>query len=326
MHKENFDTKSVVEAGLISSLIVVIMLITIYVPLFAIVGTFILPIPVTVLYLRHNAKITLGAVVVSAVLIAMLYNPISALTTSMLFGATGLTLGYCIKNKKKVWITLVMLAVVSAVATMIDFSIYITFISKEGFVGFINQNLQIMRESIDAASKMGMSKAQLEQLNQTYDIFTPEFIVEIIPSILLIGGVTSAYINYNVTRGILKRFKYEIEPVPPFSTLYINNRIGTVILIVVIAGTLMSRGNMYLGKYILISSQLILEMVLLIEGISLAAYGLRNKLKMSKLFTVLIILITASTVATSMMFVFAGLMDMIVDFRKLDPFRRKKAQ
>ena len=326
MHKENFNTKSVVEAGLISSLIVVIMLITIYVPLFAIVGTFILPIPVTVLYLRHNAKITLAAVVVSAVLIAMLYNPISALTTSMLFGATGLTLGYCIKNEKKVWITLVMLAVVSAVATMIDFSIYITFISKEGFAGFINQNLQIMKESINAASKMGMSKAQLEQLNQTYAIFTPEFIAEMIPAMLLVGGFTSAYINYNMTRGILRRFKYDIEPVPPFSTLYISNRIGTVILIVVIAGTLMSRGNIYLGKYILISSQLILEMVLLIEGISLAAYGLRNKLKMNKLFTVLIILITASTAATSMMFVFAGLMDMIVDFRKLDPFRRKKAQ
>jgi len=326
MHKGNFKTKSVVEAGLISSLIVVIMMLTIYVPLFAIVGTFILPVPVTVLYLRHNPKITLGAVVVSAILIAMLYNPISAFTTSVLFGTTGIALGYCIKNKKKVWITLILLAMVSALATTIDFSIYVTFISKDGLAGFINQNLQMMKESINAGSKMGMSQAQLEQLSKSYEMFTPEFITELIPSMLLIGGFTSAYINYNVTRSILKRFKYEIEPVPPFSALYINNRVGTMILIVVIAGALLNKGNMYAGKYILVSSQLVLEMVLLIEGISVAVYALRNKLKMSKLFTVLIILITASTPTTSMLFIFAGLMDMIVDFRKLDPFRRKKAQ
>lgn len=326
MHKENFNTKSMVEAGLISSLIVVIMLMTVYVPLFSLLGTFILPIPVTVLYLRHNGKVTLGAVVVSAILIAMLYSPISALTSSILFGATGITLGYCIKNKKKVWITLVMLAVVSALCSVIDFSIYVTFISKDGFTGFVNQNLQIMKESIDTASKMGMSQAQLEQIKKSYEIFTPEFILELLPTMLLIAGSTSAYINYIVARSILKRFKYEIEPVPPFSTLYINNRVGTVILIIVIVGTLMDRGNMLGGKYVLVSSQLILQMVLLIQGIAVASYYLRNKLKMSKLFTLLIILLTASTAALSMIYISVGLMDMIFDFRKLDPFRRKKAQ
>ena len=60
MQNRIYNTKAVIEAGLISALIVVIMLINVYVPIFSIFGMFILPVPVTVLYIRHNYKVTLG--------------------------------------------------------------------------------------------------------------------------------------------------------------------------------------------------------------------------------------------------------------------------
>jgi uncharacterized protein YybS (DUF2232 family) len=330
MHKENFNAKAVVEAGLISTLIVIIMMMTIYVPLFSMLGIFILPIPVTVLYLRHNAKVTIAAVVVSAILISMLYSPISALASSILFGFTGVTLGYCIKNNKKVWFTLVMLAVVSVLATVIDFSVYVTFIDKGGLMGFINQNIRMMKDSMTAAneiySKMGVPQAQLEQFNKSFELFTPEFVIQLIPTVLLLMAFTSAYINYYVTRSILKKLRYEIEPLPPFSSIYINNRIGTLILLFVIAGMILDRSNMSSGNYILVSSELILQMVLLTEGASLVAHYLRNKFKLNKTFTLLIIFITVTSSYLALAYVCAGLMDMIFDFRKLDHFRRKKAQ
>jgi len=330
MHKENYNTKAVVETGLISSLIVIIMLMTIYIPLFSMLGVFILPIPVTVLYIRHNYKVTVGGVVTSAILIAMLYSPISAFTSSVMFGFTGITLGYCIKKNKKVLTTLLFLAVASAAAMIIDFSVYVTFINHGGIIAFINHQIQMMKDSMIAAneiySKMGVPQAQLAQLNAQFNILTPEFIIQLMPAVLLFMAFSSAYINYSMTRVILRKLKYEIEPIAPFTSLYINNRIGTSVLILIIVGMLLDRSNISSGKFILVSFEIVLQMILLIDGVAVAAYYLKNTLKFRNVFAVLIIIFTVSSPSISIVYVCTGLMDMIFDFRKLDPFRRKKAQ
>mgnify|MGYP000965376259 CR=1 FL=1 len=330
MQKDSYKTKAIVEAGLICSLIVALMMMTIYIPLFSIVGVFILPIPITVLYIRHNIKITTTAVLVSAIFIAILYNPISAITVSIMMGSTGIALGYCIINKKSVWQTIVILSIVSIISTVIDMSIYVTLINKGGLMAYINQQVQITRDSMNSVTEiyrgMGVPETQLQQFNASINIFTPEFVMQLIPPALLFMGFASAYINYSFTRGVLRRLGYEIEPIGLFSNLYINNRIGTLVLVFVIVGMLLDRNNILYGKYFAASAQIVLQLILLIDGIALAAYYLKNKLKLNKLIMFLLIFFTVTSATLSLSYILAGLLDMIFDFRKLDPFRRKKAQ
>lgn len=325
MQNRIYNTKAVIEAGLISALIVVIMLINVYVPIFSIFGMFILPVPVTVLYIRHNYKVTLGAVLVSAILIAMLYDPISALTSSVLFGTTGMTLGYCVKHDKKFSTTILFLAIASALSVIINFIVFSSFVNKEGIAGLVNQNLKMLNESLnmskDLYSKMGVPSEQFAQLEKSFSIFTADFILKLIPGILVIMSFISAYFNYVITKSILKKLRYDIEEVKPFNEIYINTRIGTIAVLILIIGILLNKNKIAIGGYITNSSEIILQLIFVLDGLALVCYYLKNKFNMSKMFIVLILIFTATS-QISIVYMYLGFIDMIIDFRKLDPYRR----
>lgn len=325
MQNRIYNTKAVIEAGLISALIVIIMLLNVYVPIFSLFGVFILPVPVTVLYIRHNYKVTLGSVVVSAILIAMLYDPISALTSSILFGATGMTLGYCVKHDKKFSTTILLLAMASAIAVIINFTVFSSFVNKDGIVGLVNQNIKVLNESLnmskDLYSKMGVPNEQFAQIEKSFSIFTTDFILKLIPAILVIMSFGSAYFNYVITRSILKKLRYDIEEVKPFNEIYINTRIGTIVVLVLIIGILLNKNKIVIGEYISNSSQIILQLIFVLDGLAVASYYLKNKFNMSKIVTILILIFTATS-QLSIIYMYLGFADMIVDFRKLDPYRR----
>lgn len=324
MQNRSYNTHAIVEAGLITAIIVVIMLFSVYVPIFSMLGTFILPIPVTVLYIRQNWKVTLTAVFVSGIIIAMSYDPISALTATVLFGSTGITLGYCIRHAKKFSFTIILLATASAAATLLDLVVYVNLIDKKGLMGFINENIKIINGSMDTVNsmylKMGINQTQLAQLKQTFAIFTPDFILKLIPAMLIVASFFSAYFNYIITKAILKKLRYEMKEEVAFTKIYINNRIGTFLVVLVIIGILLNRYNMSSGGYVFNSSTIVLQIALLTDGVSLAAYYLRNKFRLPKAFTIILIIVTVFSQASNLL-VIAGLIDMVLDFRRLDPFR-----
>lgn len=51
------STRSIVEAGLMSAMVLVLMLLNAYVPVLGYMGLFILPLPITMLVVRHNLKV-----------------------------------------------------------------------------------------------------------------------------------------------------------------------------------------------------------------------------------------------------------------------------
>ncbi|MTK12971.1 MAG: YybS family protein [Clostridiaceae bacterium] len=329
MHNRIYNTRAMVEAGLITALIVVIMMITVYIPIFSMFGMFILPIPVTVLYIRHNYKITLGAVVISAILIAMLYSPISALTSSILFGITGMTFGYCIKNDKKLSTTILLLALASAIGIVINFSIYVNLLDKRGMTGFISDNIRIMKESLNLSKelygKMGVSSEQFASIEKSFELFTPDFILKLIPAIVILMSFFSAYVSYLLTSSILKKLRYNMKPMVPFSQIYINTRIGTLVGVTLLIGLLLGRSKVQGAGYIINSAEYLLQFIFVIDGISVATYYLRNRFNISKPITALILFFTVFS-QMSVIYVYAGLADMLFDFRKLDPYRRPRTE
>lgn len=330
MHKQNFSTKAMVEAGLTSTIMVAVFLLTVNLPMFSGLSLFILPIPVAVLCVRHNYSAAAGAVFVSAVLIGMLYSPVSAITSSAIFGGTGLTLGYCIKTGKEVWATIAMLAAAAAAAILIDMAVVITVVYNTGFTEFVNQNIQVIKESMqqyyEYYKQSGASESQLQQLQQSMEIFTVDYIMQLLPVLLAACAFGFAFIFYSATRSIMKKLRYEIKPIPPVSEIYINNRVGTFILIFAVLGALMSKNGIAGGQNIAGASMLLAQLVFTVDGVTLAAYYLRRRFNMTKMITFLVILLTVSSPAFALAYVVMGLTDMILDFRKLDPFRRKIAR
>ncbi len=329
MENRRYNTKSIVEAGLISAIIVVLMLITGYVPMLSFMGTLILPVPVALLFIRHDIKVTIAAIVVSAIITASLFNPIQALMSAISFGLIGLTLGYCIKKDKSSNYTLLLLAVVSLIATILTYILTIFLIQNTTITVFITRTINeiniAFKESIDMAkafySKAGMTEEQFKQMDAVVAIFNSDFLINSFAAILVMQAMLSAFLNYVTAKAVLKRLGYAMKSMTPFTQLYISSLAGALVVLPVPLGVYLKAKNLPLGDPILTSGTMLMQYTFLIVGISVAAYYLKNRFKLSKGVIILIVLFTAFNPVFSSMFLYLGIADMIIDFRKVNPNR-----
>lgn len=133
---KNYNTNEIVEAGLITGIIVVLMLITGYVPVLNLVSTLLLPVPVTVLALRRGYKLSVLSVVIGTILASMVYDPLTAVQSAISFGFLGISLAYCIKTEKSFGKSVLIMTLATFSAIILIISLYIGFITKNG-IGYI---------------------------------------------------------------------------------------------------------------------------------------------------------------------------------------------
>lgn len=323
MQSRNFSTKAVVEAGLLSTIIVVLMLITAYIPFLSMLNV-LLPVPVTILYLRHNYKVAISAVVVSGIIVSTLYSPVLALGVIVTYSLTGMTLGYCIKRDKKVFNTIILLALASALAYIINTVLFIFVVQPNGVQGFINAFNKILDALNDTVQqtkelyKTTGSTKQLEMINSVPKL-TISNIMLWLPGEFLIAIILIACINYSIVKSILKKLKYKVRDFKPFSRFYINNKVGAIAIICFCIAILLEDRNMAIGVYAVSFLTIIMKMTFLVNGLAVTTFYLRDKFKLSKGLVILILVFCM--ILFENIFFALGIVDMIIDYRRLDADR-----
>ena len=334
MRNKDYSTKAIVEASLITVIISVIMIIIGYLPFVAFIGILILPIPVAILYIRHNIKITITAILLSIILTSLVYNPIIAIRSAITCSFVGIALGYCVKKNKKSSITLLFLAIGCAISNTLTIAFSMLFIEKVSFMNFITNKLEFMKQSMEVSLdqmktiylQAGVTPKQLKLLDENFDIIKKMdvmMILIIIPAFILIFAFISAYMNYIVSRSVLNKLNYKMEAVLPFSLVYVSNIVGAVLIGIVCIGIILSSKKIPGGEYILNASLRVVQYVFIINGLAASTYFLRVKRNLSKPVVVLIIVLTTLSPLSNIYFSI-GLMEMAFDFRRLDPYRIKR--
>ncbi|MDP4177951.1 MAG: DUF2232 domain-containing protein [Bacillota bacterium] len=324
MENRTNKTKPIVEAGIITGIVVVLSLIDGYLNVLSFIGIFITPIPIAILYLRHNIRITLMSILCSTILVAILFNPISSVSLAIIYGLTGIALGYCIKKKLKMSQVLLIMTVVSIITIVLNISIYILLISKTSFATYINSFLSQYQNSLDEAAKIseasGQPKDAVESLKK---IFTGHFITVLMMPMLILNCFFTGYLNYLITEKILKKLKYKIESINDIKKFYINNRMVACMIIIGAIGFILKMENIAIGEYIYYTALIVGLTALTIDGAALLIYVLRTRFKLNKWIIILIIALTLTITNGNIVvvYIFVGIQDMIIDFRKLDPNR-----
>lgn len=321
MKNKNYNTKAVVEAGLMCALVVVIFLMNMYLPIFGAIGLFILPIPITILYLRHDFKLALTSVVVSTILTSMMSSVISAISSAALYGISALVVGYCIKNHKGATRTIIYSSIAMLIGTVVDFALMIYVTYNSSLTSILQEYIDMMKESMDMVSgfyqSMGVDMAS-NPMMEVINKITPDALMMMVPAILIISSLVQAFINYAITRKILKRFKYEVPKLRPFNQWYVDNRIGAGILIALMLTNIL--GNYIPGAVnIVVTLAYILQMMCMTLGIAVVYNWFVKRGSANKLILTMLILFVFINPLLSRIAYFLGLADLIVDFRKLDP-------
>lgn len=318
MENRNENTRAIVEAGMISSLVVVMTLIGMYLGFSAYIVVCILPVPITVVYIRQNLKISLITVLVSTILVGLFFNPIQAVANTFLLGLIGISLGYCLKKKFSSMKTYAIFGLVVAIGAFIYILIYAQLVTKIGpYVTLDNMKKQAISSMVNVVGNNTMNDQQRNYLEsiKRIDINT---ILKLMPGALIVTGFIFAFINYKITVRILKRLKYETEEMFQLTKVYISSKVGALLIIILLIGYLFTLKKVLIGEYILLSSVLVLAVAFAVSGMSLTAYYLINKYKVSKSM-IIIILVAAFMLRVYPAFVILGLVDLVMNFRKLDP-------
>lgn len=330
--EQKINTKSLIEAALMAGIITIISISASYILLFYIIGLILLPILVALIYYRNGMKYSIGAALISTILVAIFLNPILAIISGMSYGIIGVVLGYCLKNQKKTYNILIALIIACIIAMLVEVWLTSRLVSNIGVVQFINDKLNTyilefkayITQTKQIYSNMGMNATQLQMFEQIESIFTVELLAMLIPTVLFIASFIQAYSTILFTHLIFRKLKYKEVKYLRFSEFYVSNLVGAALIAIIsicaIVGSRGITGSLFLYNAIL----MLTIMILAVNGAAVIDYYFRKKLGMPKTMRILLVILLF-IIGSSKILGIVGFVEMMLDFRKLDPYRIRKA-
>ncbi|WP_346867543.1 DUF2232 domain-containing protein [Clostridium sp. UBA1353] len=330
--EQKINTKNLIEAALMTGIITIISISASYILLFYIIGLILLPILVALIYYRNGIKYSIGAVLISTILVATFLNPILAIISGMSYGIIGVVLGYCLKNQKKTYNILIALIIACIIAMLVEVWLTSRLVSNIGVIQFINDKLNTymhefkvyITQTKEIYSNMGMNATQLQMFEQIESIFTVELLAMLIPTVLFIASFIQAYSTILFTHLIFRKLKYKEVKYLRFSEFYVSNLVGAALIAIIsicaIVGSRGITGSLFLYNAIL----MLTIMILAVNGAAVTDYYFRKKLGMPKAMRILLVILLF-IIGSSKILGIVGFVEMMLDFRKLDPYRIRKA-
>ncbi|MFT8315441.1 MAG: DUF2232 domain-containing protein [Clostridium sp.] len=326
MHNKKYNTKALVESGIMAAILVVTMLISIYIPLIDTIAYLALPIPIALTYARNGFKYAFASLISGALVGVFIIGPIKAVQLIIISFFVGLTLGYCIIKHKKASKTMIYLSAAFGIVVIINLFLISLFIYKNGVIGFVDNIVNTFNESINITRNMylgmGVAKDEIERALPSNIMLNRDQIIWILPGMVVIISLVLAFFNYKMAESIFSRLKVQVDKLKGITYFYIPSLIGAFMIVLVCIGLIFKSRNMLIGNYVFYSTYALLSLVLTINGIAAVIYFLRNKLNFSNGFIVITIILLL--LAYYSLFMIIGVIELIVDSRKLDPNRIRK--
>lgn len=316
MNREN-STKALVESGILTGVAVVLMLISLYIPVISMVTLFIWPLPITLIYIRHNIKYSILSLIVTGLVITMVSDPFSALWFTIIFGIMSVVMGYCIKTKKPASVTLLYMGITNFICIIAVFYGFTMVVGQDLLGQFKSAIEQSINMTKNMYSSMGMPQ---ETIDSTLKLLDINKMMMVIPATLVLFSAFVAYVTYSTAGFLFKRFGYNLNRVRPFSEWYMPFEVAMGIILFTFLGYFLNAREVSVGESLFLNSVSIFRLAFILIGLSSAAFFLKKR-GMAKGIIFVILLFAAMSPLSSIIEIL-GVFDYSLDLRKLDTNRK----
>lgn len=313
------DTKALVEGALLIAIAAVLMIASIYVPFFILFGIILWPIPVTILTFKYDWKFSILSLVVLFLLAAMLTDPMDTLIMILIYGTPSAVLGFCLRRKYSSFASIMAmtLSMFVMLVAVIKFSKVLT---GQDFMALMTKTFNEISTKLEETLKN--SGASDPQINTLLQSFNPDAISMVFPGILAMSALLGSFINYYVVGKVFKRLRISINELKPMDQWFIANNLSLGLFIITIAAWILYTLKVPNADVTFNSIYVIFNYVFVIDGLAVISWFLKKKGVPGKVTVLLIILLLFSPLGNLVFYL--GLVDFIVDFRKINPLRRRK--
>lgn len=315
--REQSSTKSLVESGLLTAVTVVLILISLYVPVFYIVGIFLWPLPITFIYMRHGAKYSVVSLVAAGIITAMMYDPVSALSMSATFGVMSIVFGYCIKNKKTFSFSIAVMTAVMFISMVLVIKVFSLFMGQDLLSFMSNQMIQMQNMMKQIYSSMGVPKETQDMVLKSLP--TAEMFKLLLPVLLLLTSVIMAFFSYVAANKVFAKFGYKLNKMKPLSEWFMPIQLAIAIIGLVLAAFIMVYFKVKNADVLYINANILFQFAFLINGLGAIDFFMKKKEIGKTLRVVIIIFLLISQLGNLLYLV--GIVDYAFNLRKLDTTR-----
>ncbi|MCX7709144.1 MAG: YybS family protein [Clostridia bacterium] len=310
------QTKALVEGAIFAAITVVIGIITFYIPLVALISI-VWSVPTILIAFRHGFKVSIYSVVVSSVLVAVVTQPIEGLRFFIVFGLPGIVMGYLlnknVRPEKTIFFTSIVLSICGIAGIylgMLALGVNIENVYDKFF-------LNIKSAYVEAANAYRMMGVSREEIAKTTEIFEKnlDLMKLILPGVIFLSGVLLSFMNFKLTKLVLKRINYSIEDVKPFSQWRLSNK-GMLFVTAMLLFAVVETSMIRLPQLNALATNIftVMMMVFMVLGFSVSKFFL-DKYSVPKVFKGVFLFFALFSFSQIMMLV--GVLDMAVDIRKL---------
>lgn len=313
----NLKSKPLVEGALLTGIIFILSLLT-SIPGFYVLGNILVAIPVAVLYIKYKLKVSILSVLVSAILVSISLGPVLGVYIIFYAGFIGIPLGYGIRNKKSGNTILFYLIIsnIFVVVTTLLMSMYL--FGGKGFMDGLTSMLTEFKSISTQLSSLGVNNPQAVKVQEMFANFNLEKLMILIPAGILVYSFISSIVSFVISKRILQKIGYKVNEISSFSRWYIDAKVIAGLIVVAVIGLELKKNGVPQGGILFGAAWYIVGLLMVVQGLALASYFIREKLKFSR-FTSNMVCVFLFLSGFVFFLVAFGLVDVILDYRGIDP-------
>ncbi|MBS4223869.1 YybS family protein [Lederbergia citrea] len=276
-----------IEGASMLAIFILMLLLSLFIPLVSIVVQFFLILPFLLYSAKYPVKYA-AMLVVAAVFVSFVLGSYYAVPLALLFGTTGLMMGYCIRSRKNKLVVYLASSMVFLANILLFFAIAAKFFG----MNFLEEISDLFKSSVtqytDALSIIGQSPPPelQDQLGEMIRMMN-----SMAPTLLLITAFITVLILMAVNFPIIKRLGIAVPKFEPFRLMKFPKSILWYYLIALVLSMLM---KLEVGSYwymALVNAAFILQTLLVIQGLSFIFYYNHIK-KWPKFIPILAVILT----------------------------------
>ncbi|MGG0889352.1 YybS family protein [Cytobacillus horneckiae] len=301
------------EGAVLLAVFTVLLLMSLYIPVFGVLLTFVLPLPF-ILFAAKNKRSDSIVFFIAGLLFSLIVGTVISIPITLAFGLTGLVIGDLIREKKERSVTFI-----GGTLTFLVVSILIYAAMNVLFnINFVEEMTKVMDESIEMSrsvvDSIGAGAADTEELFTQLET-TMKTMETLIPSILVMMSLSTAFIIQLIAFPIVKRFGVEVTKWNSFADLTFPKSILWYYLITIFATLMMNPEEGTFWYMALLNLSFILQMLMVIQGLSFVFFFSRLK-GWPKAAPVIILILTVFMPIFLYIIRILGIIDIGFDLRK----------
>jgi uncharacterized protein YybS (DUF2232 family) len=306
------NVRNLTEGAVLLAVFAILLLLTIFVPLLAIIVNLFLVTPFILFAAKNDGKSTF-VFVIAALLLSLLLGSLIGLTIALPFAVTGGVIGYFIQKKKSRWSIFLMGSLAFLAAILVIYGASIVFFK----MNFIIEMIEMMQKSSKMSAELLKNFGDQEKLERVMKQSEQSlnFIKNLIPTLLVVTSFAVVFILQSVSFPLIRRFGIEVEKWKGFKNLSLPKSTIHYFLIILLVGMVFKPEEGTFGYLAIINLTWILIILIVIQGYLFLFFYLEQK-GFSNTISITIAIISLLIPIFLYMIGILGIIDLGFDLRK----------